>query len=195
MKAIVSGSKIYAVEKSENVDYNEQSTLINANGVVTSSTGGNGWVIYQQDQYNEFHLALNTAINPSFPRWQTISYPATAYFKTPSKGILTHYTSKQTVDGNIASRVCTHWILKGYESEENCLAGIGGVVLDDYIVPSISIGSTVTRNLSNTKPFQYYSLTMVNNHGKDGSYTSMGETRFYMRTYNPHTVKKVFMVR
>lgn len=196
MKAIVSDSKVYAIEKPVNVDYDEYPTLINADGVVTSATGGNGWVIYEKSSnYGEVCRMLNPALNTSYPRWQHSTYPAIAYFKTPSKGILTSYTSKQTADDNIASRVCTDWQLKGYETEADCLADTNGTVLDTFTWTYISFGAVATRNLSNTKPFQYYSLTMIYNHGKDKSYTSMGETRFYMRTYNPHTVKKVFMVR
>lgn len=193
MKTFVDVNKIKIVVGTKLVEYEENAGLINANGVVTSSSGGNGFVIYDSD--SEFFLALNPDLNPSFPRWQSVSYPATVHFKTPKKGILTYYTSTQTVDGANTGRVCTHWILKGYEKEADCLADVNAFVLDEYIVPTISLGSTVTRFLNNTHPFQYYSLTMVDNHAKNGSHTSLGVTRFYMRAYNPHSVKKYLLAK
>ena len=89
---IVKENNIYKLPvETINLDYSPNPVLINADGVVTSATGGNGWVIYPQTGYSEVYLMLNATANPSYPRWQTGNPNFYAYFKTPQKGIITSY--------------------------------------------------------------------------------------------------------
>ena len=80
---IVKENNIYKLPvETINLDYSPNPVLINADGVVTSATGGNGWVIYPQTGYSEVYLMLNATANPSYPRWQTGNPNFYAYFKT-----------------------------------------------------------------------------------------------------------------
>lgn len=166
--------------------YDEESTLINADGVVTSATGGNGWVIYPQTNYNEVFLMLNATAKPSYPRWQTSSPNAMAYIKTPQKGIITHYLTTQWCDDNSTGRICNRWRIAGYETEADMLALANGVIVHDGSWASASKGASNTFYLTNNKAFQYYTIHMVSNFA-NGSYCSMGNTKFYMRESVPAT--------
>lgn len=168
--------------------FNDEATLINADGVVTSYTGGNGWVIYPKDDYGEVYLMLNATANPSYPRWQTSSPNVYAYFKTPQKGIITSYLTTQYADQNATYRVCNHWILTGYETEADMLALTNGVVLDDNTWATQSQGQSKTISLNNNRAFEYYTIQMVSNF-LGSSYCSMGNTQFYMRLPNPHEIQ------
>lgn len=178
----VDNNKLYqlARRKRSYYKYDEESTLINENGVVTSATGGNGWVIYPQTNYSEVVCMLNATYNTSYPRWQTGSPNVYAYFKTPKKGIISSYLTTQWCDDNSTGRICNHWIITGYESEADMLALTNGTVIDDNTWASASKGTSKTVTLDNNKAFQYYTLKMVNNFA-NGSYCSMGNTKFYMR--------------
>lgn len=168
--------------------YAETETLINPDGVVTSATGGNDWVIYPQTGYDEVYLMLNATANSSFPRWQWLSPDVIGYFKTPQKGILTHYLTTQWCDGSETGRICNHWRLIGYESESDMLNLSNGIVLDENTWASASKGTSKTIYLNNKKPFEYYTIHMISNFA-GGSYCSMGTTKFYMRLPDEHEVQ------
>ena len=168
--------------------YDEVATLINADGIVTSATGGNGWVIYQQGDYAETFLMLNATANTSYPRWQASSPNVFCYLKTPQKGIITHYTTTQWYDGTASSRICNHWIITGYETEADLLALQNGTVIDDNYWTSVAKGTTKTCYCNKNKAFEYYSIHMISNFA-GGSWCSMGATKFYMRLPNKHEVE------
>lgn len=178
----VDTNKLYSLARRKRTyyKYDEESTPINENGAVTSATGGNGWVIYPQTNYNEVFLMLNATANTTYPRWQTGSPNVYAYFKTPKKGIVTSYLTTQWCDENSTGRICNHWIITGYESEADMLALTNGSVIDDNTWASASKGASKTVTLENDKAFQYYTIHMVSNFA-NGSYCSMGNTKFYMR--------------
>lgn len=162
-------------------------TLINEDGVVTSECGGNGWVIYGNP--SEFYRLLNSKIDTTYPRWQTSSPDVYAYFKTPKRGIIKSYLTTQWVDENgmWSGRMCNHWILTGYKTEKDMLNLSNGTILDENSWDSfISNGTNKTVDLSsNMNCFQYYTLQMVSNLEGSTGYTSMGNTKFYMQVSNP----------
>lgn len=164
--------------------YADTATLINADGVVNAKSGGNGWVVYCNSgtQTHEIAYCLTKILSPSYPRWQSSTPNVRGCFKTPQKGIITSYTTTQWWDDNNSGRMCTNWVITGYENEADCLAGTNGTVIDNNTWSVSSKGATKTVDLStNTKAFEYYSLTMVRNSSGNGSYTSIGNTKFYMR--------------
>ena len=173
--------KAYTETERKYYKYSDTSTLINADGVVTSNIGGNGWEIYPRTGYGEVYLMLNATANTSYPRWQYSSPNVYAYVKTPKKCIITSYSTTQWCDSSETGRICNHWIIKGYNSYSDLISLSNGTVIDDNTWSSISKGSSKTIDLSsNTNGFQYYSIQMVNNFA-GSSYCSMGSTKFYAR--------------
>ncbi len=165
--------------------YADTATLINDDGVVQTKAGSNGWQIYYTqngDNTNELAYCLSATISPTYPRWQSPTPNVRACFKTPQKGIITSYVTTQWWDDSNSGRMCTNWIITGYENEVDCLAGTNGTVIDNSTWSVSSKGATKTVDLSiNTNAFEYYSLTMVRNSSGNSSYTSIGNTKFYMR--------------
>lgn len=185
-------------------EYTEDPVLINADGVVTSVTGGNGWVIYQSINNTsvtysagEFYLCLNAEANPTYPRWQAAQSNVYACFKTPQKGIITSYTTTQWWDDNTSGRMCNHWIITGYSTEEDCLNLANGVVLSDETWSVISKGTTKTVEIAEPQAFQYYSIQMVSRAAGDSNYTSLGQTKFNMKLpsgkYVPRVIQDIYL--
>lgn len=162
--------------------YSDTPVAINPDGLITTNTGGNGWVIYTYGgNYGELYLMLNPRANTSYPRWQTGSPNVYACFKTPKKCILTSYTTYQRCDGKNTGRICNHWKIVGYNSFNDMVNLYNGTVIDDNTWPSKAKDSSKTVDLSsNTNGFQYYSIHMISNFA-GSSYCSMGNTLFYAR--------------
>ena len=162
--------------------YSDTPVAINPDGLITTNTGGNGWVIYTYGgNYGELYLMLNPRANTSYPRWQTGSPNVYACFKTPKKCILTSYTTYQRCDGKNTGRICNHWKIVGYNTFNDMVNLYNGTVIDDNTWPSKAKDSSKTVDLSsNTNGFQYYSIHMISNFS-GRSYCSMGNTLFYAR--------------
>lgn len=174
--------KMYAHSEAQLLteNFTRLTPCINEDGVVTSATGGNGWTIYSTTGSGEVFLMLNSQANPNYPRWQNNSPNVIGYIKTPYKGIITHYTTTQWCDDNSTQRICNHWRITGYNTEENMQALSNGVIIDDNTWTFRSKGASKSILLANTHAFEYYTIHMISNFA-GSSYCSMGATKFFMR--------------
>lgn len=158
--------------------YTSDPVLLNPPGSIYSARGGSGFTIYDVDgNWWEAYLMLNPLANTSYPRWQASAPGETACIKFPWKCKITSYTTKQVTDSE-AGRICNHWIIKGYNTDQDCVNKQNGIVIDTGVWETAAAGTSKTITINNPQPYQNYSIQMVNNF-LGSSYCSMGATQFY----------------
>ena len=151
---------------------------INPKGIITSSSGGGGWTLYDK---NEFYRALSAdTITDGYPRCQHTTIGVYNHFKTPKKGIMKGYHTTQWCDESATQRICNNWILTAYDNEEDMKAHTNGTIISTGTWSGRAKGMQQYIDLYNNEySSQYYTLQLVNNF-KGSSYCSMGSTKFYM---------------
>lgn len=151
---------------------------INPKGTITSSSGGGGWTLYDK---NEFYRALSAdTITDGYPRCQHSTIGVYNHFKTPKKGIMKGYHTTTWYDESATQRICNNWILTAYDNEEDMKAHTNGTIISTGTWSGKRKGIQQYIDLYNNEySSQYYTLQLVNNFN-NGSYCSMGSTKFYM---------------
>lgn len=150
-------------------------TNVMTNIVPTDITPTNlqGFSIIDNTRESSVYCALNPDYNSSYPRWRVYEYPAQFVIGFPVAHSINKYMITAYADSGQETQIANAWDLFGSNDGENWEL-IDSVANGGF---SGTVGEVKSFATKNTK--KYLSIKFVVKGNLGGSYTSLGQIRFY----------------